>query len=201
LNKRGKRCRPLVVGGILVLALVPGCTTNNSVTLDPLGKDDLAKTDPLRGRLPAQPLARAPGQARLMAPDVGKSASGGSSGALASSTLGTNNAALATNVRPLGDSPSAMEGSPYGGVKSSGVKAAGWTPSNGVTWDQAKQLLQARGVIWHQLEARDGQWHFRCSIPDAADPSRSRTFEAIAGDDLSAVRQVLETIDRERSQN
>jgi len=201
MHKRGKRRRPLVAGGILALALVQGCATNNSITLDPLSKEELAKNDPLRGRLPAQPLARAPGQARLMAPDVGRSAGGGSSAALASSTLGTSNAALAATVRPLGDSSPAMGGSPYGGVRAGDVKAAGWTPANGVTWDQAKQLLQARGVTWHQLEARDGQWHFRCSIPDAADPNRSRTFEAIAGDDLSAVRQVLETIDRERSRN
>jgi hypothetical protein len=201
LEKHGCRWRWLAAWAALALAV--GCATNKNVSLDPLGKTDSSATaDPLRGRSPAPPPARGSGQARLMAPDVGGASTGVTpAGGLASSTLGSNTATLAANTRPLTDaaanSPS-MDGSPFGSIKRKEVNQANWTASTGANWEQAKQMLHARGATNFHLEARDGQWLFRCSIPNPLDPTRTQTFEATAADDLSAVRQVLETIDRER---
>ncbi len=69
-----------------------------------------------------------------------------------------------------------------------------WTGDH-LSWEQARDLLRARGVTWMQLDLRDGVWRLQCSIPNPQDPQKVRVFEAQASDDIGAVRAVLEKID------
>lgn len=67
------------------------------------------------------------------------------------------------------------------------------------SYEQAQALLAARGVKWQRLETWGdrGEWKFSCSIPNPHNPYISRTFEARAGDYLSAVRAVIDQMERE----
>ncbi|HXG08996.1 MAG TPA: hypothetical protein VNK04_04340 [Gemmataceae bacterium] len=69
-----------------------------------------------------------------------------------------------------------------------------------LTYEQAQTLLQARGVTWQRLEAgpEPGEWKFSCSIPNRQNPQIRRFYEAKAQDPITAIRAVLEQMDRER---
>jgi hypothetical protein len=68
------------------------------------------------------------------------------------------------------------------------------------TLEQAQTELAARGVLWQRWDASGdtGEWKFTCSVPNPKNPNLHRTHEARARDQLTAVRVVLEQIDRER---
>jgi hypothetical protein len=84
----------------------------------------------------------------------------------------------------------------WGGMNSASTAAT--FASSGMTWEQARQQLRARGVTWSQLEMRDGIWHFRCLAPNPQNPTTTRQYEAQATDDMGAIRAVLERIDSRR---
>jgi hypothetical protein len=69
------------------------------------------------------------------------------------------------------------------------------TPS----YDQLRQLLLARGVVWMRLDTsvETNESKFTCSIANRQNPNIRRTYEARARDDLSAIRAVLDRIDRD----
>jgi hypothetical protein len=69
-----------------------------------------------------------------------------------------------------------------------------------MTFEQARAQLEARNVAWMRLDfARDqGDWHFSCAVPNAHNPTVSRTYEAHARDELDAIRAVLAQIDKEK---
>jgi hypothetical protein len=61
-------------------------------------------------------------------------------------------------------------------------------------------LIRSRGATWVRLETwgDEGEWKFSCSIPNPANMHLRRTYEARAGDPVSAVRAVIEQMDSER---
>jgi hypothetical protein len=67
------------------------------------------------------------------------------------------------------------------------------------TFEEAKQKLEARGVLWQRLEHvnENGDWKFACSVPNRQDPRRHRTYSAEAPDYLSAIQAVLDQIDKD----
>ncbi len=69
-----------------------------------------------------------------------------------------------------------------------------------ITYEQAQERLAARGVAWQRLETggEQGEWKFSCSIPNRQNPNVSRTYEARACDFLTAIRAVLDQIDKEQ---
>lgn len=66
-------------------------------------------------------------------------------------------------------------------------------------FEDARAQLLARGVVWMRLDTsiESGESKFVCSIPNKQNPSLRRTYEAVAKDDLAAIRAVLEKIDKE----
>jgi hypothetical protein len=67
------------------------------------------------------------------------------------------------------------------------------------TQDQAFQLLASKGALLKQLNvAADGQWHFKCILPDRQNPLIVHTYEyAAPGDAMNAIRPVLDEIARD----
>ncbi len=78
------------------------------------------------------------------------------------------------------------------------AQRSAWTDDR-LTWEQARSRLRERGVIWLQLDLRDGVWRLQCSIPDRQNAQKQRFYEAQANDELSAVRAVLTKIDNAAS--
>ncbi len=124
-----------------------------------------------------------------------------------STTLGTTPAALSggTPGNLSNDNNLAIDDrrtrpyQPVAQTRWSGNTVSGETPNRApMTWEQARDLLRLRGATWQQLEFRDGEWHFRCAIPNPQQPTYSRQYEARAADDMSAIRAVLERIDGQR---
>ncbi len=82
--------------------------------------------------------------------------------------------------------------------------APGFTPAGGtsrpLTEEQAWAQVEARGATWQRLETwgEAGEWKFSCSVPNRQNPSVRRFYEARANDRLSAMRAVLEQMDREQ---
>jgi hypothetical protein len=95
--------------------------------------------------------------------------------------------AARTEVRPLPAVPLAPVSPP---VTARGVSAEASLLSQ-VTARGAKfQMLQTWGDA--------GEWKFSCSIPNRQNPNIRRTYEARAGDPVSAIQAVLDQIDREQ---
>ncbi len=71
---------------------------------------------------------------------------------------------------------------------------------HGSSEDALWNLLAARGVTWYRLETwgDNGQVKYTCSIPNRQNPHIRRTYEALARDRSSALRAVLDQIDREQ---
>ncbi len=72
--------------------------------------------------------------------------------------------------------------------------------SQPATYEQLRSQLVTRGVTDMRLETwgTAGAWKFTCSLPNRQDPNKRRTYEAQAQDDLSAMRAVLEQMDRDK---
>jgi hypothetical protein len=68
------------------------------------------------------------------------------------------------------------------------------------SYEQAQEQLARRGVTWQRLESWGdrGEWQFSCSVPNRQNKFISRTYEARGKDYLSAVRAVLDQIDKEQ---
>ncbi len=61
--------------------------------------------------------------------------------------------------------------------------------------DAAMTALAAYNPKWHKLEnGGPGNWRFSCSIPDRAEPTKSRTYEAEATSAAGAIQSVLERL-------
>jgi hypothetical protein len=72
--------------------------------------------------------------------------------------------------------------------------------SGALTYEQLQAQLQARGVLYQQSTyvKETGQYEFRCSLPNRQNPRIRRTYIGKGGDAPSAMRAVLEQIDREQ---
>lgn len=64
------------------------------------------------------------------------------------------------------------------------------------TYEELQKELKKRGVNWQGQETTDRGVKFSCSVPDRQNPARSRVYEAEAPDYLTAIRVVLQQIDR-----
>lgn len=180
-------CSMLVSFGVVSsLVLRPSALVLMLVGLVGCAVDQANRGDPLRGD--AVPGATAP------APPV--------SGRIppTSSPARTSTAALTASPRPslsqehyLG-----MDRSPVAIQPIQPISPTRGSGGNSLTWEQAQEMLRARGVNWQQSEYRDGQWYFRCSIPNPQNPGLTRYFEANAPDEISAVRAALERMDSQR---
>jgi hypothetical protein len=95
--------------------------------------------------------------------------------------------AARSETRPLPPAPLAPAYPP--------VTARGASP-------EASLLSQvaARGAKFQMLQTwgETGEWKFSCAIPNRQNPHIRRTYEARAGDPLSAIQAVLDQIDHEQ---
>jgi hypothetical protein len=68
------------------------------------------------------------------------------------------------------------------------------------TYEDAQRLLRAHGVTWQRLETAGdaGEWKFTCWVPNRQDPNIHQTYGYQAPDPVSAMRAVLEQIEREQ---
>jgi hypothetical protein len=73
---------------------------------------------------------------------------------------------------------------------------AGSAGAGGGTYEQLQAELAARGMNWYRQEKWGDGVKFICTIPSRANPSKTRTYEAVAGTDVAALRLVLEQIDK-----
>lgn len=65
--------------------------------------------------------------------------------------------------------------------------------------EQGMSVLNQYGPKWHRLDnVGDGVWRFSCAIPDRAEPTKSRVFEAEGPTGPAALQQVLDRIRNER---
>jgi hypothetical protein len=76
---------------------------------------------------------------------------------------------------------------PVGGARAAGL-------------EQGLAQLRARGAVFYRLEAAadNGECLLTCSIPSRQNPNVRRTYEARAADEPTALRLVLDQIDREQ---
>ena len=64
-------------------------------------------------------------------------------------------------------------------------------------WSALVKRLQDRGMTAFRLELqRDGLWRCGCSIPDRRNPSLKQTYNTSAADATSALRAVVEEVER-----
>jgi len=66
--------------------------------------------------------------------------------------------------------------------------------------EQAESQLAARGVVYEQwtFVKESGQGEFKCSLPNKQNPRLRRTYVGKGPDYLTAVRAVLEQIDKDQ---
>jgi hypothetical protein len=62
--------------------------------------------------------------------------------------------------------------------------------------EQALKELEARGALYQQLVGANGEWKFRCSIPNRQNPQIQRTYEFKDRDPVAAIRAVLNELDK-----
>ena len=119
-----------------------------------------------------------------------------------------NNAALAANgSRPLDSTydlrmgnQAQPAGSWAGQPAANNMALASIAGSRISSFEQVQAMLTARGVVWQELRnvGDRGEWKFSCSIANPQNRSINRVYEAQAQDYLSAMRAVLEQVDREQ---
>jgi hypothetical protein len=83
------------------------------------------------------------------------------------------------------------------------IAASSASSTAALTFEQAQQILKQYGVTWQRLETwgDQGQWKFRCSIPNPTNPSVNRWFETtkpLPYDPLTAVRAVIDQLQKEQ---
>ncbi len=72
------------------------------------------------------------------------------------------------------------------------------SPERPSSYEEWQDALKKRGVTWQRQETTDQGVKFTCAIPDPQNPNRQRVYEATANDYLSAIRLVVEQIDRQK---
>ncbi len=74
------------------------------------------------------------------------------------------------------------------------------TSSAPATIEQAQAQLKARGIVYQQSTFinETGQWEFRCALPSRQNPRTRRSYIGTGPDALSAMRAVLEQIDKDQ---
>lgn len=76
------------------------------------------------------------------------------------------------------------------------------TPVANMSFEEAQRYLKQRGVIWQRLETwgDQGQWKFQCSLPIPGSPNINRTYvtDPLPNDPLTAVRIVLDKIEKDQ---
>ncbi|MFN4260739.1 MAG: hypothetical protein ACK4RK_15690 [Gemmataceae bacterium] len=132
------------------------------------------------------------GDARIAPPAPGTAP--GWQGVQPASPPSVSSPAAPVNGSPL---PQPVPAQPPAAVLARGVAP---TAAQVATYEQAQAILTARGVRWQRLETwgDKGEWKFTCSIPNPQNQFISRTYEARASNDLTAIRAVLEQMERER---
>jgi len=60
------------------------------------------------------------------------------------------------------------------------------------SFEEAQQLLVARGVKVQELHQRDGEWYFTCSVPIPNKPNSTKTYEATDRYGLLAIQKVID---------
>lgn len=213
---RWGRRRWLPVGLLPAFAgLLTGCTPDN---FGPSG-------DPLRGGAPVRSPAVAAGTDRpggAAVPSLPAASPSGTPAALAGAGRGPLDPAGVLRIGSGNGTPDAG-GAPWRGQ---GQGAAGValerpqpltggavplepkpTPGlqlasnvTGATFEQLQAQLAARGAVWQRLEAsaESGEWKYGCAVPLRENPNMRKVYEKKAGDPLSAMRGVLDAIDKER---
>jgi hypothetical protein len=88
-------------------------------------------------------------------------------------------------------------------ASSPAIAASSTSPTAALTFEQAQQILKQYGVTWQRLETvgDQGQWKFRCSIPNPANRSVNRWYETtrpLPYDPLTAVRAVIDQLQKEQ---
>lgn len=189
------------------LFLVAGCVG--------MGGDSSFATDPLLGGTPVP--RRPPGAT----PTGGTPAKQAGVPPMPAPHSSTSTAALAGGVfQPLDARPELRAGAPAGAWRAPGATlqgpesagepparadtgpAAGFTLASGtrssLSYEQAQATLAARGVTWQRLETgtEPGEWKFSCSVPNRQNPSIRRFYEARAHEAVSAMRAVIEQMER-----
>jgi hypothetical protein len=163
-------------------ALPAATSTGSSAAIasgDPLlGSRPLAIEDPGR----AQPVAAWQGTKQL--------------------TSGQSAADMTPNLRPPIVQPHPLPPDPNAGVAvAGGARAAppAWSaPPAAADFDQLQKELADRNVTSLRLEKYQGGCKVSCMAPKPFDRGVNRTYEATAPDYPSAIRAVLDQIDRER---
>lgn len=65
------------------------------------------------------------------------------------------------------------------------------------TFEQGLAALSTHHVSWQRLETVEtGGWKFSCSVPNPQNASVTRTYTATAADPVSALKAVLNQLDR-----
>jgi hypothetical protein len=107
-------------------------------------------------------------------------------GELSGAVLRRPEPAAGDSVLPRGSAPVARVG-PGGG-------------SPGTTYEQLQSQLAAHGVVWQrqELNGETGEWKFSCLVPNRQNPKVRRMYEAKARDYATAIRSVLEQIEKEQ---
>ncbi len=84
---------------------------------------------------------------------------------------------------------------PRGGV----TPVSTWPASaGGLDYDQLQAQLRARRVAWQRQETWSDGFKFTCSVPHPENAEFNRVYEATARDYKSAIRAVIEQIDRDQ---
>lgn len=64
------------------------------------------------------------------------------------------------------------------------------------TYEQLQAALTSKGMNWYRQEKWGDGVKFVCTIPNATNPNKVRTYEAVAGTDVAALRAVLDKINQ-----
>lgn len=208
--------RPWGRAAALVALLLAGCT----------GEPGFREADPLIGGGPAAGgMARAAGTASARGPAPGEvpplppptygarppaALAGNGSYDLRMSDTPSAGTGVGATATLQGPRPVAVDGGGGGGrIVPVAQPRLGFTPvaavqpvAGGDSYEQLQAQLDARGVTMRRLETvgDQGEWRFICAVPQPGSPNTRRTYEgrAVGGHGLTAIRVVLEQIDRER---
>jgi hypothetical protein len=224
-GKRADAARPTVaLSGVLGplsmgLVLLAGCNSLNTTASTPGLHDPLLGDAPPTPPAVSQPITPVAALPALPAPNLGTSnavlAAGLSRPFDNSHDLRINNPRgnsgndgwAGQGAAPSGDAGGAKLGGPepVGDPTLRRDPSGVYSPvsnsnSPATTIDQAVEQLKARGVIWKQFvqTGENEEWEVRCSVPNRQNSRLRRNHVARDRDLLSAIRAVIEKIDREQ---
>lgn len=89
-----------------------------------------------------------------------------------------------------------------GGLQQTGAAGSSATPpapaAGSMTFEQAQQILNQRGVEWQRWEKDRGQWEFQCSRPVPGQTGINTIYKCKASDPLSAVLAAIKKIEEDQ---